>query len=219
MVITYGGKSLIKISSGDKVVAFNPYSEKDGKKTAKFGADIALVSIANKNHNAVDILTYGNKIPFVIDGPGEYEVGGVYIKGLETDRVKSTEGKKNTPGHNINTAYNILLEGVHICHLGAHKNIPIEASVKEELGEIDVLFVPVGGDEVLDSKSAYKVTTFLEPRIIIPVAYSNGSKKKDSFKSFLKEVGSEDVKAVDKLVLKKKDLEAHSGDVFVLKES
>lgn len=147
--------------------------------------------------------------PFVIAGPGEYEVSGLFIRGFAT--------RTNYDGTEmINTIYTLQVDGVNIAYLGAlsQKDLPIEA--KEELGEADILFVPIGGDGVLNAADAYEVAVKREPRIIIPIHYGKVGQK-DALKKFLKEGGDEDVKPIDKLTIKKKDVEAKEGEIVVLK--
>ena len=89
---------------------------------------------------------------------------------------------------------------------------------KEELGNVDVLFVPIGGDGVLNPQEAYKLAVKRESKIIIPIHFGSVGEK-DSLKQFLKEAGSEGVKAADKVTLKSKDLDGNQGEVLVLKSS
>ena len=89
MIITYLGKQFFKISQGDTVIAYNPISKDSKHKdmASKFGANIALISVNHKDYNGADTVTHGNTVPFVISGPGEYEVGGISIlgSGVETE--------------------------------------------------------------------------------------------------------------------------------------
>jgi len=209
MVITYLGKSLIKIQIGDLVVALNPYEKDGNKKGPKFGADIVLASTRNGDYGAVDNMTYGNKVPFIIDGPGEYDVAGVYIRGVLVDK-KEIVTSKNL----LNTIFTLTIEGIHICNLGAIKKTDIDPEAKETLGEIDILFVPIGGKDTVDAKDAHKLVTALEPKIVIPVSFED--KKDKELQIFLKELGAESVKLDEKIVIKKKDIEGKEGEVLVL---
>jgi hypothetical protein len=82
MVITYLGADFFKVQFGDITIAVNPISKESKLKQARFGADIALVSANHPDLNGVDMVSHGDKKPFVISGPGEYEIKGVFIKGL-----------------------------------------------------------------------------------------------------------------------------------------
>jgi L-ascorbate metabolism protein UlaG (beta-lactamase superfamily) len=186
MIISFQGGESFKISQGDLSIAMNPQ-----KKTS---ADVALLST-----NASGSSEGGN---FVVKGPGEYEVKDVVVKGFLSE---GPEGK-------INTIYMISFEGMNLCFLGALSNPALPSNTLENLEDIDILFVPVGGEGMLDAAAAYKLAVSLEPSIIIPMHYTG-----DSLKKFLKEAG-EDVAAIDKLVVKKKDLEAREGDIVILSQ-
>ena len=101
---------------------------------------------------------------------------------------------------------------MNIVFLGALSNPEIDPKILGELGDIDILFVPIGGDEVLEVPQASKLATKLEAKIIIPMHYDAAA-----LKAFLKEEGSESVKPVEKLTLKRKDVVGQSGEVMVLK--
>ena len=205
MVITYCGMAFTKVQFGDTVVAFNPLGKNADISGPRFGANIALVSLRDKNFNGVDQLSYGDKEPFVVSGPGEYEIQGTYVKGIAS---AGPEGK-------INTIYTVMLEGMTLCHLGALASSELPAGALESIGEVDILFVPVWGDGVLAAADADKVITALEPKLVIPL-YKGVKGEKDTLELFLKEMGEEKNEAVEKLTLKKKDLEGKESEVVVL---
>ena len=204
MIITYQGAEFFKVQFGDTTLAFNPISKESKEKPVRFFADIALVTLAHPDMNGTENLSYNGKEPFVISGPGEYEIKGIFIKGFAS---KSVYGGKEK----INTIYSVSLENMNICFLGALSDINLSSEVKEELGDVDILFLPVGGDGVLDAAKAEKLSVEIEPKIIIPMLYDAASLKK-----YLKEAGEENVKPIDKLTLKKKDLEGKEGESIVL---
>jgi len=152
------------------------------------------------------------KEPFVISGPGEYEVKKVFIKGLQS--LSGYGGSER-----INTVYSIMLEGMNLVFLGALNSKKLNADVKEELGEIDILFLPIGGDGVLDVSDAHALAVDLEPKIVIPMHYGEieGSGTGKALVKFLKEDGGENGKPIDKLTIKKRDLEGKEGEIVVLK--
>lgn len=207
MIITYHGVESVKVQFGDTILGFNPVSKKSKEKSTRFGADIALQTINHPDMNGVDSLQYGDKDVFAITGPGEYEVGGVFIKGYPSE---SEYG--GTPL--INTIYTVALEGMNICYLGALGSVELDPKVREALDSIDVLFVPVGGDGVLNSDEAYKFAVKLGPKIIVPIHSDIGDK--NGLKDFLKEGGAEKTSPIDKLTLKKKDLADKDGEIVVL---
>ena len=213
MVITYLGADFFKVQFGDITIAVNPISKESKLKQARFGADIALVSANHVDLNGIDLVSHGEKKPFVISGPGEYEIKGVFIKGLPS--TTSYGAGKSTVGQQlINSIYTVSLENMNMCFLGVLDSDKLPNGTIEELDEIDVLFVPIGGEGVLAPSAAYKLAVSLEPKIIIPTHYGDVGAK-DALKVFLKEAG-ESPKAEEKLTLKKKDLEGKEADIIVL---
>lgn len=208
MIITHHGGQCFKVAFGDTTLAFDPIS-KDSKnlEAVKFGADIVFVSLNDPDFNGVEQVTYGEREPFVIDGPGEYEVKKVTALGFPT--VSTYGGKERS-----NTIYFVELEGMNLCFLGAlgMPNLPQEA--REAFDDIDILFVPVGGEGVLTPSEANALAVKLEPHLIIPMHFG-GIGQKDSLKQFLKEAGVE-TKSIEKLVVKKKDLEGKEGEIVLL---
>lgn len=208
MVITYMGGECFKVSQGDLTIALNPPSKDSGLKTAKFGSDIVLSTIDHEDMRGIENASFGDREPFAIVGPGEYEVRGVAVRGFGAESQYG--GEKH-----INTIYSIALEGMNLCFLGALSSTELPQAAKQELDDIDILFVPVGGDGVLSPADAEKLSVQLEPKTIIPMHYGTIGGK-DALKTFLKEAGAEDVKPIDKLTIKKKDLEGKEGEIVVL---
>lgn len=206
MIITYFGKQFFKIQQGETVLSFNPVSKSSKSEiNAHFGADIALVTTNHPDYNGLEQLSHGERIPFTITGPGDYEVKEIFIKGVLSDALVAD--KKY-----INTIYIFYLDNINIVFLGALANTEISKEALEAIGNPDILFVPVGGHGMLDAKSASKFTSSLEPKLVIPMDFDDGS-----LKAFLKETGEEKAEVVDKLTLKSKDLEGKEGEVIVLK--
>ncbi len=211
MIITYHGVDFFKVSFGDMTIAVNPISKDSKFKSTKFGSDITLISLNSPEHNGADVTSRGEKASFVIQGPGEYEVSGVFIKGFLS---KSNYGGEE----HINTIYTVALEGMNLGFLGAIGEKELSAEAKEAFDGIDILFVPIGGDGVLDPTTAHKLAVQFEPKLIIPSHYGEVGDKA-ALKTFLKEAGEESVKPVDKLTIKRKDIEAMEGDVMILESS
>jgi len=205
MIITHYGKQFFKIQQGDTIIAINPVGKKSKIKAAKFGADVAISSLHHEDFDGVAEMKYGDKTPFSIIGPGEYEIGGVFVKGFG---IESSYNKENK----LNTVYSITVDNINVAFLGVLNTPELSNEIKEGLDGIDVLFVPIGGGEVLTPEEAHKLSTKLGPSIIIPMDYDG-----QSLKTFLKETGSEDVKSVDKLTIKKKDVDDKEGEIVVLK--
>lgn len=205
MVITYHGLEFFKVTFGDTTIAFNPISKDSKLKGPHFGADVALISLKDRDMNGADAVSRGEKQAFVIDGPGEYEIGGLFVKGFTS---KSNYGGEER----LNTIYLVNLENMNLCFLGALSHKDLDPKVTEELEDIDILFTPIGGEGVLNSLESYKMAVKLEPSLIIPMHYDE-----KSLKAFLKDAGEENMVPVDKLTLKKKDLEGKESDVVILK--
>src|SRR3989339_609096 len=200
MVITYYGAACFKVQSGETVLAFNPPSKESEYKSPRFASDIVLVSSNHKDYNGWESLlgkTEGAK-PFVAEGQGEYEVSGIYIKGIGSN------------GRN-NPVYSLVLEDISICHLGALSK-EMDPSLKEAVGEADILFIPIGGGELLDPQKAAGAAIHLEAKVVIPMNYDESQ-----LKQFIKEFGAGEATAADKLTIKKKDLAEKKGEVVVLK--
>ena len=113
MIITYFGKQFFKIGQGEMTIAFNPVgkSSKSGI-SAHFGADIALSTINHSDYNGLEQLSHGERVPFAIIGPGDYEVKEIFIKGLMSETTLG--GKKY-----INTIYSLSVDNINIAFLGA----------------------------------------------------------------------------------------------------
>jgi L-ascorbate metabolism protein UlaG (beta-lactamase superfamily) len=203
MVITYLGGQCLKITQGDLTIAVNPPGKGSALKGVKFGSDIVISTLNHDDFNGIENASYGERAPFVVDGPGEYEVKGVTVQGFGGP---TSYGKK--PG--LNTVYLMNLEGMNLCFLGALEG-ELPAAANEALDEIDILFTPVGGAGTLDYSGAAKLAVKLEPKAIVPLQYDAAS-----LKSFLKEAGGEGAAPQEKLTIKRKDLEGKEGEVIVL---
>jgi len=210
MIITYFGKQFFKIQQGDLALAFNPVSKssKTGI-TAHFGTDIALVTTNHPDYNGIEQLSHGEREPFIISGPGDYEIKEIFIKGVLSEALIAN--KKY-----INTIYLFSLDDINIAFMGALSNAEFSKESREAINSPDILFVPVGGStngtSMLNAKDAAKLASSLEPKLIIPMDYDESS-----LKVFLKELGEEKAEVMDKLTLKRKDLDNKEGEVIVLK--
>jgi L-ascorbate metabolism protein UlaG (beta-lactamase superfamily) len=205
MIITYFRKQFFKIQQGDMVLAFNPVSK--SSKTAinaHFGADIALITTNHPDYNGLEQLSHGERTPFIISGPGDYEVKEIFIKGVLSNAV--IDGKKY-----INTIYSLSIDNIHIVFLGALSDGDISKEAHEAINNPDILFIPVGGGDVLPAKVSAKLALSLEPKMIIPMDYDD-----TTLKVFLKETGEEKAEVVEKLTIRLKDLENKEGEVVVL---
>jgi len=205
MVITYHGGTFVKVSFGDTTLAFNPISKKSKLKQSKFGSDIALISQNHDDCNGVEQVSHGAREPFIISGPGEYEVKKVTVTGFQSE---TTYGGKSA----INTIYIVKLEGMKICFLGTLGNDKITDGAFEAMENIDILFIPIGGNGMLEPSKAHQLGVKIGSHVVVPIGFEAASLKK-----FLKEEGDEGIKPAEKLTAKKKDVESKEGEVVVLK--
>jgi L-ascorbate metabolism protein UlaG (beta-lactamase superfamily) len=204
MVITHHGNQFFKITFGDTTLAFDPIAKTAKAATTKFGADIAFISLNHPDCNGVEQVSHGAKEPFVVFGPGEYEFGNVTARGYG---VKTTYDEEER----YTTIYQVRLEDINMIFLGALGTADIDPKILGEFGEVDILFVPIGGGDVLDVPAASKLAVKLEAKLIIPMHYTSAA-----LQAFLKEIGAEGVSPVDKLTLKKKEVSEMEGEVRVL---
>ncbi|MFA6278486.1 MAG: MBL fold metallo-hydrolase [Candidatus Paceibacterota bacterium] len=211
MVITHHGGQCFKVTFGDLTLVFDPIAKGASLPPVRFGADIALVSRDHADMNGVEEVTYGEKKPFAITGPGEYEKQGINIQGFLS---KSKYGLAKGQEEAVNTIYSVELEDMTLVHLGALADAELSKEARENMGEVDVLFVPVGGDGVLSPSKAHELAVSLEPKIIIPMHWSGIGQPK-ALEAFLKATGNGS-DTVDKLTLKKKDLIGRDGSIIVM---
>jgi len=208
MILTYFGDQFVKISQGDTVIAINPPSKESGRSPSRFGSVLALSTTNHPLYNGFDVVTYGENAPFIIDGPGEYEHSGIVVRGKGT--TTTIDGKEYQ-----NTIYTLNVEDITIGFMGPI-NEGLTAGMLDAVGTPDILFVPIGGEGVLDPAAAYKLAVSIAPKVIIPMDYGAG-RNKDALKLFLKEAAEDAVEPLEKLTIRKKELEQKEGDVIVLK--
>lgn len=210
MIITHYGRQHFKLQVGDLTFAINPVSKEGKGKVSKYGADVTLVTTNHPDYNGVEQTEMGSKVPFVIRGAGEYEVQNIFIKGFSTV-TPLQEGKKEK--NYQNTSYVFVIDGIRVTFLGALSSM-LKPEHKEIIDETDVLFVPVGEDGfLLNAYDAYKLGVSLEPKLVIPMDYNE-----QSLPIFLKEAGNDKVEPLEKLTIKKKDIEGKLGEVVLFHE-
>jgi L-ascorbate metabolism protein UlaG (beta-lactamase superfamily) len=206
MIITYHGGQFVKIAQGDTVIAVNPFGKDSNYKPIRFGARIGLISVNHPDYNGAENLSHGEKVPFIVRGPGEYEIGGITISGFPAPKPFGASGL-------LNTIYTIEIEGIRLCLLGALSSPELSPELFEGIGSIDILFVPIGGGDLLSPADAEKIAVSMDAKMVIPLAYDTDEKQLAVFK---KEAGADGILPIDKLTLKKKDLEGKEGEVVIL---
>jgi L-ascorbate metabolism protein UlaG (beta-lactamase superfamily) len=212
MMISYLGQSCFKLQDklGPEGVTLvtDPFGKDLGLKVPNFEADIVIISHDHSDHNNAGAL---RGTPFVIDMPGEYDVKGVMVQGIDTfhDNKKGEERGKNI-------VYRIEMDDLTIVHLGDLGHVLTDEQL-EQLDGVDILMIPVGGKYTIDAKAAVEVIGQLEPRIVIPMHYKmDGSKADlDSVEKFVKELGVQP-RNEEKLKISKKDLPAEGMDLVIL---
>ncbi len=200
MEITWYGQAAFKLKGKDAAVFTDPYEATfTGLTPLKVEADIVTVSHGHSDHNAVSVVSTN---PFVIEGPGEYELKGVNVVGVGTFHDEK-EGKLRGK----NTIYNINIDNVQIAHFGDLGH-PLTNQQLEELGAVDVLLIPVGGVYTIEADSAAKIVAQIEPKIVIPMHYKIEGLKfpLEMVSKFLKEMGKEEIVAQNKLVVSSEKL-------------
>jgi L-ascorbate metabolism protein UlaG (beta-lactamase superfamily) len=206
--ITWLGHSCFRIKGSQAVVITDPFSPDSGYSLGRQTADIVTVSHQHPSH----AYTQGiSGEPRIIKGPGEYEISGVLIIGIAT--FHDTQGGQ-TRGKN--TVYVMEIDGVTLCHLGDLGHVLTSEQV-EEIGDIDVLLLPVGGVSTINAAMAAEVIRQLEPKAVVPMHYKTPLLKRelDPVETFLKEMGMDQIEPRPKLSVTKSNLPL-STQVFLL---
>ena len=193
MEITWYGHSCFRLTERNyATVVTDPYDSKSiGYDSLKLRSDIVTVSHDAPGHSNTDAV---KGTSHVIDGPGEFEIGGVFVTGVQTDGSgsgkKRSKAKENGAAPVRNTIYVFDYDGITVAHLGDLKEVPTQSEI-ELLGTINVALVPVSGGGGLNAAKAAEVISLLEPNLVIPMHYATSSAKVplDSLNKFIKEMG------------------------------
>ncbi len=200
MEITWYGHSCFRmIERGMASVVTDPYNhESVGYSPLKLRATIATISHEADGHNYIEAI---KPKPRVLDGPGEYEIGGVFITAVQTN------GKRRKGDEKRNILFVFDFDGINIAHLGDIRKVPSQSQV-EALGTVDVLLVPVGGGGGLNAAKAAEVVSLLEPGIVIPMHYQtkDGKIKLDPLDKFLKEMGISEFESDESIKVSKSSI-------------
>ena len=187
MEITWFGQTCFRLSErGLATVVTDPYSPEIGLTLPRSRAHIVTVSYDDPQCR----YTSGVRGPFkLLDGPGEYEIGTVFITGIAT----YANGKRGA-ARGLNTVFTFSFDSLTVCHLGRLGHVPTQSQV-EDLGTVDILLVPVGGMGSLSPAQASEVISLFEPSFVIPMYYKipGLQVKLGTLSRFLKEMGLEKV--------------------------
>jgi len=202
------GHSCFRIKGSQAVVLADPFPPDLGYSLGKPAANIVTVSHQHPSHSYIQGI--GNE-PRIIKGPGEYEISGVLIIGVATFHDAEGGSKRGK-----NTVYLMEMDGISVCHLGDLGHVLTSEQV-EEIGDVDVLLLPVGGVSTIGASMAAEVIRQLEPKAVVPMHYKTPaiSRELDPVEKFLKEMGMEQVESRPKLSLTKSNLPINT-QVFLL---
>jgi len=212
-------------------IAIDPFDEKIGLKPPLVEADILLITHSHPDHNNAQTV---KDSPFLISGPGEYEIGGVFIKGVPA--FHDDEGGKE---RGEVTIYTIESEDLKICHLSDFGQKELTEEQLESIGDIDILMIPIGGVYTISAKEAAKIVSQIEPKIVIPMHYqipklkihpvksreTGISSKMKSFngvklegvEGFLRAMGVKSPEVLKKFSIQEKSLPAEGTKIIIMK--
>ncbi len=223
------------LNPSDGLDGSNHRADKEsGFRLPKFEVDILLLDKGFGNEKKEMSLVKGSN--FLITGPGEYDVKGVCIQGISAKTRVPISRSGQVKGENT-VIYTIKSEGIKICHLGRLGEEELSSDQVEKIGEVDILMIPIGGEETISAKEALKVMAQIEPKITIPMYYKvpklnpfreekNRQKGKriskdvktnlGSLDEFLKILGIKSLQPLAKLSIKKKDISKDEAKIIVL---
>jgi len=190
MEITWYGHSCFRLTERNyATVVTDPFDNKSiGYDALKLKSDIVTVSHNAPGHSNTDAV---KGVSHVIDGPGEFEIGGVFVTGVQTDGSGSRKkARKENEALSRNTIYVFDYDGITVAHLGDLKEVPTQSEI-ELLGTINVALVPVGGGGGLNAAKAAEVISLIEPNLVVPMHYATPAARVslDSLNKFIKEMG------------------------------
>ena len=218
MELVWYGHSCFRINErGKAAVVCDPYDhEQVGYNPLKLKAEIVTISHESNGHNHLKAVK-GN--PYLINCPGEYEVGNVFITGISTLRrtKKIANGEADLDNIVDNTMYLIDYGEITIAHLGDMTRVPTQTEV-ESLGQVNIALIPVGDGKCLNASKAAEVISLLEPNIVIPMHYATADSKikLDPISKFLKEMGLSEINTQDSFKINRKNDLPEETKVVVL---
>lgn len=206
MIIQWYGATCIKLTTSEATIVIDPYGSETGLKLPRLTADVVATTRKNLPGSAVGAMAGGTG-PFVIDGPGEYEIKKTFVYGVPI-----------AGGSDPLTLYLIEAEGISIGHLGSLDHQLANGELERFEG-VDILCIPVGGHGSLNADGAADIISAIEPRIVIPMQYKLPGLKQtlDPISVFAKEMGVKESEQVEKLKISHKDLPQDNMQVVLLK--
>ena len=179
MDITWYGHACFRLKGRQGTVITDPYDKSLGLTLPKTKADIVTISHTHPHHSAIDGVK-GDDL-HTVDRPGEYEIRDIFVTGLDM-RPDGADA--------YNNVFVIVVDDVTCCHLGDINHVPNRQQV-DDMGNIDVLLIPVGGHQSLNATQASEVISLIEPYIVVPMHYQlpELTIELDPLEKFLKEMG------------------------------
>lgn len=209
MELTWYGLACFRISDRRLKVVTDPYGPDMGLTLPRLRADVVTISHDRPGHNYIKAVRGYRK---VLDGPGEYEIGGVFITGIRTwHRGGRDSGESNT-------IFLFDFGNITVCHLGDLGYVPKQEEI-ELLGEVSVLLVPIGGHDTLNGAEAAEVVSLIEPAYVIPMHYSlpGLTIDLDPLSKFLREMGVSEPKELDSLKISSKTDLGEETEIILLR--
>ncbi len=199
MDITWLGLSCFRIRGSQAIIITDPFPPGLGYTLGKQTADIVTVSHQHPSHSYDQGISGEHRL---LRGPGEYEISGVLILGIAAyhDAVKGQSRGKNT-------LYLMEIDGVAVCHLGDIGHVLSDEQV-EEMGNVDILMLPVGGVSTINAAMAAEIIRKLEPKAVLPMHYKTPKtdRELEPVENFLKEMGLGPVESRPKFSVSKSNL-------------
>ncbi|OIO45363.1 lactamase [bacterium (Candidatus Gribaldobacteria) CG23_combo_of_CG06-09_8_20_14_all_37_87_8] len=218
MEITFYGQSFFEVQAKNSEnqtigLVFDPFSVEIGLSLPKISSQIVLLSHDHPDHNNAKAIL-GD--PFIIKNAGEYEVKGILIKGIPAFHDNSFGKERGSV-----IIFKIEVEGMKLCHLSDLGQAELTDEQVEEIGEVDVLFCPVGGVYTIDVKQASHIVSQIEPRLVIPMHYKlpKLNIELDELGKFLKQMGQEEPQKEKKFKVSPKTLPLEETNIIVLEVS
>lgn len=208
MHIQYFGLSSFKFITKEATLISDPFDKKSGLTPPRGSCDILVLS--EKDNPLYSQKSGLSNNPFEAIDPGEYDVKGITIAGLPLKQDTAV-------GSNYINIFLLESEDIRILNLTHIKDFNIKENELEDLGDIDILILPVGGHNVTDSSAAAKIVNQIEPSIVIPSHYQipGLTIPAEKLEKFTKEMGGK-FEEMDKIIVKKKDLNTETTKVIVL---
>ena len=199
MEITWLGHSCFRIKGKEATIVTDPYDKTLGYPMRKPTANIVTISHNHPQHCFLEGVA-GN--PRVVSRPGEYDISNISIYGIPTfhDNEKGQNRGKNT-------VFFMEIDGVKVCHLGDLGHVPTSEQI-EQISDVEILMVPIGGGSTLDAAAAAEAIGLLEPKLVLPMHYKTDVVKMElePLEKFIKVMGLTEVVPQPKLNITKSTL-------------